>query len=150
MSSLKKIVIAVSAALLVLPAVALADTYQTYEKCSPASCPVSGQSNEKGTKIGISVSIDCEKSGSAISGASSFLKVNKKTGKFKGTFKLRSFDKDDQDYIVNDTEGTMTLTGKLKKKKKITGDYAATGLSPGCVGSAAGSFTAKYSGKTIR
>jgi hypothetical protein len=146
------LLVAVPLALFVVPAVAYADTYQEYRKCSGvAQCPGKAETNEKGKKIAISISISCNSTGSSLSGTQkNWAKVDKH-GRFKATLKTRSFDKDASDYIVNDTEGTMTVSGSIKRKKRVTVNYGNfVGVSPGCTNQVAGVFVVKYSGKTIR
>lgn len=147
------LLVAVPLAMVVMPAVAYADTYQEYKKCSGAEeCPGRAETNEKGKKIAIAISISCNTTGSSLSGTQKkWATVNKKTGRFSATLKTRSFDKDSTGYVVNDTEGTMKVSGSIKRKKSVTVNYGTfSGVSPGCANQTGGIFVVKYSGKTIR
>lgn len=118
-------------------------TYFVYKQCtSKTSCKSAAYT--LGNKIiTFQLGAKCTDSRVTLSASNQkAVRFNRKTGKFKFTTEARSYSYATQESSV----GTMTVTGKVSKKKKVSGSYTVDKAVAECAGVLTGKFSAKYKG----
>lgn len=118
-------------------------TVHVYQKCaSKGNCPVAVYLNKKQSRvIALSIYQSCPDGSSISISMSHSAKVSSK-GKFKFNSSGWNYDKTAQANV----EGTATVSGKVKKGKKVSLTYSIDQYPAACKDVASGKATAKYRG----
>lgn len=117
-------------------------TYLVYKQCtSKTSCKAAAYT--LGNKIEtLQISGKCSDGRVTVSGSAQGVKFSRKTGKFKASMPTSSYS-----YATGEViNGTMEVTGKVSKKKKVSGSYTVDKAVAECAGVLSGKFSAKYKG----
>lgn len=118
-------------------------TYFVYKQCSSATLCKSAVYTQGNKIVTLQIGAQCTDSRVTLSGSSQTpVKFSKKTGKFKLTTETRSYS-----YATGEViNGTMEVSGKVSKKKKVSGTYKVDKAVSECAGVLSGKFSAKYKG----
>ncbi len=130
----------ICASLVLASAVAAqAASYYVYKQCASANnCDGSAYTSKSGRKmITFSLGKKCD-DGSMVTIVAEKLKISK-TGHFSAEVKLNIWKMTEQLSYT----GTAQITGKVKRKKKVTGSVTVTTEAPNC-GSLSGNYRMKY------
>lgn len=140
-------VAAIAAVLLALPTLAGAAKLPTYyrygAKCNKAKiCTQSGYTNSKNSQIvSFYIGLKCTNGSTNSIELLNPTKINSKR-KFSFEANINTAPADGSDTVY----GKATISGKSKKKDKITGKWSIDNVAAGCENIKTGSFSLKYKG----
>ena len=142
------LLVALALSMLAAPTYAAAPgetTFYRYASCgSPDFCPTELRVNESHTRIlELDVGAKCKKRGASLSASNDKSVKIKRGGRFSAKLDVISRNSEDEFGVL----AKLKVSGKITKRKKVTGKYSVKNVASGCASVAHGTFKLKYRGK---